>query len=690
VDEIVRLLLVDDQERNLDVLETILASSGCEFVRANSAEQALFALLHHDFAAIILDIKMPGTSGLELAQLIKARKRTQNIPILFLTAHTLDESDIVHAYDVGGVDYLIKPINPDILRSKVSVFVDLFRTTRALSNAVDALHSEIAEREKVQEELRIARDGLEVRVSERTAELDRANRELRESQAKFTAILQNTPALIYLMDAENRFLHVNRRFELIFGRRNDEIQGLSVYEVLPKSLAFTIDLNNRRVLAVRETEEFDEIIEERDGPHVYTSFRAPLFDSTGQAHGIVCVSRDITEKKRLENALLEADRRKDEFLATLAHELRNPLAPIRYALQVVNRTGPVTSELQWAISVIDRQAQHMARLVNDLLDVNRITRNTLELRRERVEISRIINAVTDTSRPFIKASGHEFSVQLPKTPVYVEADVVRLAQVFSNLLHNAAKYGGKSPSQPGEIILTCVQSGSSLTVTVKDTGIGIAAAMLPRVFDMFTQVGRSIEQTEGGLGIGLSLAKRLVEMHGGSIEARSEGLGRGSEFVVNLPVSMENGVEEPEASPESLGEAQARRRILIADDNPDVVEALKIMLETLGHEVESAHDGLEAVEKAGKFLPEIVVLDVGMPKLNGYSAARRIREQPWGKEMVLIAVTGWGTEDNKRQSAEAGFDVHLVKPVDPISFGNLIDSIRPAGVERLAVADDSH
>jgi PAS domain S-box-containing protein len=678
VDETVKLLLVDDEERNLDVLESILQSSGCQFVRAKSADEALLALLHHEFAAIVLDIKMPGIDGLELAQLIKARKRTRHVPIVFLTAHILEEKDILHAYDVGGVDYLIKPINPHILRSKVGVFVDLFRTTRALGNFVDALHSEIAEREKVQEELRQAKVELELRVLERTAELDRANREIRDSEARLSAILQNTRALVYLMDAESRFLHINRQLEQLLGKPSSEVLGRSVYDVLPQDTAATLDTNNCRVLMTGEATEFEETIEQDDGVHVYTSIRAPLLDEAGSAHGVVCVSTDITERKRLADALREADRRKDEFLATLAHELRNPLAPIRYALQAVNRTGPMTSELQWAISLIDRQTQHMARLINDLLDVNRITRKTLELRPERVELARIINSVTESSRPFIRAAGHELTIQLPSLPIYLNADVVRLAQVFSNLLHNASKYAGKRPQEPGQILITAKEVRNKAVVTVKDSGIGIAAAVLPRVFEMFTQIGRSLEQTEGGLGIGLALAKSLVEMHGGTIEAHSEGPGKGTEFTVTLPLAAEESHYAVSYPALAVPRFSAKRRILIADDSKDVTEAFKTMLAALGHDVESAHDGIEALEKAARFHPEIVVLDVGMPRLNGYETARRFKQQPWarGKDVVLIAVTGWGNESNQRQSEEAGFDVHLVKPVDPIAFGHLIDTLR--------------
>lgn len=804
VDETVKLLLVDDEERNLDALEAILAVSDYSFVRARSADEALLAVLNNEFAAIILDIKMPGTNGLELAQLIKARKRNQHVPILFLTAHTLDERDVLQAYGVGGVDYLSKPINPAILRSKVAVFADLCRTTRALEGAVEALHKEIGEREMVQEQLRLAKEELESRVLERTAELARANREvrdneerlrlalavaqvaawewdlksgkmrwsanpeivfgfpagafgpdsrishaahaedialldaalqravtsgdfeveyravrpdgtiawiadrgrivqepggrasrivgvsvdlttrkaaekaLRDSEARLSAILQNTSALVCLMDADNRFVHLNRRFEELLGKSNDEVRGRSIYDVLPHDTAATFDANNRRVLAEGVAVEFEELIADRDGPRIYTSVKAPLFDSSGKPHSIVGVSTDITERKRLEDALREADRRKDEFLATLAHELRNPIAPIRYAVQVLNLKGPTSPELRWAIEVIERQTQHMARLIDDLLDVNRITRNSLELRKERIELATVINEATETTRPLIERSGHELALDLPSKPIYVDADAMRLAQVFSNLLSNAAKYG-KGTQDRGHISLSVEDAGDRVTVTVKDTGVGIAPSMLPRIFDMFTQVGRSIEQSEGGLGIGLSLAKRLLEMHGGTIEARSEGIGRGSEFIVTLPVSSTPSLRDAKFSAGSQGPAGvSRHRILIADDNPDVAEAFQVMLEMLGHEVQTAQDGLEALEKAELFQPNVMALDIGMPKLNGYDTARRIRQQSWSKNVVLIALTGWGNEKDKRRSEEAGFNFHLVKPVDPVALGQLLDSLDPS------------
>jgi signal transduction histidine kinase len=560
VTESVKLLLVDDEERNLDALETILESTGCTLVRANSANAALLALLHNEFAAIILDIKMPGISGFELAQLIKVRRRTQHVPILFLTAYALDEKDVLQAYDVGAVDYITKPINPAILRSKVAVFIDLFRTTQALSNAVEALNLEISQREKVQEELRVSKDELEMRVLERTAALDRANREV-------------------------------------------------------------------------------------------------------QDHA---------------DALTEANRRKDEFLATLAHELRNPITPIRYAVEVVKQKNSSTPDLHWALELIERQTQHMARLIDDLLDVNRITRNALELRIERVGLSRVINAAIETSRPLIERSGYELVVRMPAQDVSIDADVVRLAQVFSNLLNNAAKYG-KGSGGSDRIYFSAEIVGDTAIVKVADEGVGIDRAMLPLVFEMFTQVGRSLEQSAGGLGIGLALAKRLVEMHGGKIKAFSEGVGKGSQFVVSLPITTKVAVpaESPQRRPQP--EKILKHRILIADDNVDVAEAFEIMLQTLGHEIAVAHDGVEAIEKAAMFQPDVIVLDVGMPKLNGYDAAREIRRQDWGQQVVLIAITGWGSEKDKQRAEEAGFDLHLVKPVEPTAISDLLASWHTAG-----------
>ncbi len=666
MDESVKILVVDDEPRNLDALESILESSGCSLVRANTADEALFAILQNDFAAIVLDIKMPGTDGLELAKLIKQRKRSQHVPILFLTAHGLDEREVLQAYGVGGVDFLSKPINPDILRSKIAVFVNLFRTTRALASVVEALNAEVAERQKAQEQLRNAKDQLETRVLERTAELARANREVRDNEERLRLALAVAQVATWEWNLSTGKMRWSADPEILFGFPPGSFgpNARISHAVHKDDFGALEDAFNRAMESGDFEAEYRAV--RPDGSVVWIADRGRVVqDSNGQASRIVGVSVDLTRRKRLEEALIESDRHKDEFLATLAHELRNPLAPIRYAVKVLDLKGPTTPELRWTVELIERQTQHMARLIDDLLDVNRISRNTLELRKETVELESIIAAAVETSRPLMERDGHELIVSVQSESVYLDADSVRLAQVLSNLLNNAAKYS-KRLEGGGTIWLTAKQEGDRAVITVRDCGIGIAPAMLSRVFEMFTQVGRSIGQSEGGLGIGLALAKRLVEMHGGTIEARSEGSGKGSEFSVRLPV-RENARDPKSAPPASSSfehQRSAKRRILIADDNRDVVESFELMLQALGHEVQTAVDGLEALEKAEEFRPEVIVLDIGMPKLNGYDTARRIRQQPWTRDVVLIAVTGWGNEKDKRQSADAGFNIHLVKPID--------------------------
>jgi PAS domain S-box-containing protein len=675
LDNDVKVLLVDDEPRNLDALESILESSGCSLIKAQTADHALFAILQNEFAAIVLDIKMPGTNGLELASLIKQRKRSQHVPILFLTAHSLDEQEVLQAYGVGGVDFLSKPINPNILRSKIAVFADLFRTTRALASTVEALNAEVAERQRAQEQLRFAKDELESRVLERTTELARANRELRDNEEWLRLALAVAQVATWEWDLSSGKMRWSADPEIVFGfpsgsfgpnRRISNAVHLDDIALLESAF--------HRAMTTGDFEAEYRVVRP-DNSTVWIADRGRIVhDSNNQPARIVGVSVDLTRRKLLEEALIESDRRKDEFLATLAHELRNPLAPVRYAVNVVGMKGPETPELRWAIDIIERQTQHMARLIDDLLDVNRITRNTLELRKEIAELSVIVSTAVEASQPVIEKNEQKLIIDLPGEPILLEADTVRLAQVFSNLLHNASKYS-KPPQGGGTIWLTAERDQTTATVTVRDNGIGIAAPMLSKVFDMFTQVGRSRGQSEGGLGIGLALAKRLVEMHGGVIEARSAGLNKGSEFVVRLPVKHIPRAEATAPPRQLASQDRQKRRILIADDNPDVLESFQLMLQMMGHEVETALDGLEAIEKAGQFEPEAIVLDIGMPGLDGLETARRIRQHPWGKRAILIAITGWGNDDNKRESSEAGFDVHLVKPVDPMTIVSTLDNI---------------
>jgi CheY-like chemotaxis protein len=383
----------------------------------------------------------------------------------------------------------------------------------------------------------------------------------------------------------------------------------------------------------------------------------------------------VHEQRAAEEALKAADHRKNEFLATLAHELRNPLAPIRNAAQVLKVKELADPDLKWGWEVIDRQVQQMARLLEDLLDVSRISHDKLYLRRERIEVAAVIRSAVETSRPLIDSGGQEFTVSLPSEPVYVDGDPVRLAQVFSNLLNNAAKY----TEAGGHIELTGTRQGSEVVVSVKDDGIGIASEMLPHIFDIFSQAKRVLDRSQGGLGIGLSLVRALTELHGGRITALSAGLGKGSEFIVRLPMLAEQPLQEAPAQTEQVKETRAKKcRLLIADDLKDSADTLAMMLKMMGHEVHTAYDGEEAVAAAAQFQPDVVLLDIGMPKLNGYDACRQIRQQPGGKQMLLIALTGWGKEDDRRQTDQAGFDHHMVKPVDPAALMRLIGSLSVA------------
>jgi PAS domain S-box-containing protein len=378
---------------------------------------------------------------------------------------------------------------------------------------------------------------------------------------------------------------------------------------------------------------------------------------------------DITERRRSVEALQEADRRKDEFLATLAHELRNPLAPINSGLHIL-RSAKDPAHTATALEIMERQVGQMVRLVDDLLDVARITTGKVEVRCEPIDLSAPINDALETSEPMFTESGQRFSLKRPPRPVYVNADRTRLAQVFSNLLNNSAKY-----SEPGqEISLTFEQDGDDAVIRVRDQGIGIHPDMLPRVFEMFRQADRTGGRSRGGLGIGLSLVKRIVEMHGGTVTAHSEGLGRGSEFIVRMPAVDANAVATRRDISASNGH-QPPRKILVVDDNADAAESLTALLKISGHDTRMAHDGQAAVEEARQFLPDVVFLDIGMPTLDGHETAKLIRQQPWGKDVVLVALTGWGQSEDRRRSKDAGFDHHLVKPADPAVVEKLLASL---------------
>ena len=405
-------------------------------------------------------------------------------------------------------------------------------------------------------------------------------------------------------------------------------------------------------------------------------------DAAGQPVALATVSQDITARKSMEDnlrslaaELSEADRRKDEFLATLAHELRNPLAAISNAVQVLRHGGRDSKTVDSTSEMLERQVGQVSRLVDDLLDMSRITQGKIELRKDHVELTPILDQAVETARALLESRHHDLTVTLPSGPIYLQADAARLAQVVGNLLSNASKF----TDDGGHIGLAVEREGKNVVIRVRDTGIGIAAADLPRLFDMFTQVDTSLERSRDGLGIGLTLVRALVEMHGGAVEARSAGLGQGSEFVVRLPTVAE--APKPGPRPTSGTRARpVRRRVLIVDDNQDGAESLAILLQLGGHETHTAHDGQQAIEDAERLRPDIVLLDIGLPRLNGYEVCRRIREQPWGKELSMVAVTGWGQQEDRRRSQEAGFDTHIVKPVEPEALMDLLASLPPTRV----------
>ena len=466
-------------------------------------------------------------------------------------------------------------------------------------------------------------------------------------------------------DGDWRMTYMNAAAERILGRQRGEVLGKTWHQAFPHAVGNPVDRMYQRVKSTRVAESMEYLY-----AHYARWLEISASPVTGGGVGVYF--RDVSDRKRAEEALKlaneqlrDAARRKDEFLATLGHELRNPLAPIRNAVEVMNLKGGDDPVLQSARDMIDRQARHMVRLIDDLLDASRITTGKVELRRERVELAVVVEQALETSRPHL--GGHEFTVTLPQQPVWLGADPVRLAQVLGNLLHNACKYTPPG----GQIRLTAELDGERVLISVRDSGIGIAAEHLPQLFEMFSQATPALERAQGGLGIGLALARALVEMHGGTIAARSDGPGRGSEFIVTLPLA--EAAPAAQAAKRRAAPASAARRVLIVDDNQDAAESLAMLLRAYGHRVEVQNDARTSLELAKTFAPDVVLLDLGMPGMNGYEACRALRAQPGGKAMLIAALTGWGQAEDQRRSRDAGFDQHLVKPVEAETLLELLN-----------------
>ena len=510
-------------------------------------------------------------------------------------------------------------------------------------------------------------------------EVKRAERELREQREQLETLLETVPVPVFLAhDPDARKISGNRAAAELF--RMPATANLSMApppgEEAPSLRAF----RNGKVVPAEElplqraargftvsADEIDYSLE--DGTILRTLVSArPLFGVDGKPRGAVAALMDVTELKASADALREADRLKNEFLATLSHELRNPLAPILTGLEVM-RVSHDADTLERTRATVERQSLQLVRLVDDLLDIARITRGRLELRRREIQLADVIEQAVDAVTPTMKQYGHTFDVEQPSLELRVHGDSERLVQVLGNLLHNAALY---TPPK-GRVTLRIERTGGEVAVVVEDTGVGIPLDMRERVFEMFAQVHRSHEGGHTGLGVGLTLARSLVELHGGTLEVESPGLDLGSTFTVRLPLLAQAApaalaIEPVEAAPA----ASIPRRVLIVDDNEAFIESLSILIETLGHDVRTAADGAEALEIGAELHPHIVLMDLGMPGMNGYDAARRMREEPWGRDITLVALTGWGRAEDKRRTREAGFDHHMVKPPQPAELRRLL------------------
>ena len=537
----------------------------------------------------------------------------------------------------------------------------------AFSRAVPLLHED----GRISEWFGTARDVTAQRQASEV--LTRATVATDRQRRLYEAILSGTPDFIYVFSLDYRVLYANDALLIMWGVSLENTIGKTFLELGYEQ--WHAEMHCREIDQVRTTRQpirGEVPFNGTNGRRIYDYIFVPVFDADGKVEAVAGTTRDVTERKSMEDelrrlaaTLSDADHRKDEFIATLAHELRNPLAPIRNGLQILKlvQNDPISREQSRAM--MERQVDQLVRLVDDLLDVSRISRGKIELRRERVLLVDVLASAVETSRPLIEQMGHELSITPPPQPVVVDGDLTRLAQVFLNLLNNAAKYSERG----GHIWLTTELRGTDVVVSVRDTGIGIAAEQLPRIFELFSQVDQSLEKSQGGLGIGLTLVRRLVEMHGGSVEARSEGPGRGSEFIVQLPIVAEAAAEPPKKQEAA---SKSSLRILIVDDNHDSATSLALMLKYLGNVTRTAADGEEAIAATTEFQPQVVLLDIGLPKLNGYEACRRIRQLAGGKELLIIAQTGWGQDEDRQRTRDAGFDHHLVKPVEIATLMKLL------------------
>ena len=682
------ILIVDDRLDKRVVFRTILEELDQNIVTASSGEEALRWLLDNECAVILLDVNMPGMDGLETAELIRSRRKSAHTPIIFITAFA-DEMHTARGYSLGAVDYILSPVVPNILRSKVKALVQLHRLNAELKKRSDervALVREQAARTSAEEQQR------------RASFLAEAT-QVMASSLDVETILKGASELVVPFLADFGAVVLVNEDGSTRARRTAGVAGWEHYlGARRESFEAMLTQQQQRVVASGEYAHCDRVTlppdaDSADDAPAGEIHAFPLV-TRGKARGALMLALGPSSRRiagadlaladslagraaaSLDNCLLYeeiqgADRRKNEFLATLSHELRNPLAPMRAALHMLRTREVDGARAKGLLETMDRQVVQMTRLVEDLLDISRITRGVIELRREPVDVGAEIRNALESCEGPLEIGRHELKVNLPPEPVKVTADRARLQQILENLILNAVKY-----TEPGgRIEVSAHRQGDDVVIKVRDNGIGIAQDKLQQVWDLFVQVDESTERTRKGLGIGLALVKDLVGRHGGEVQAESDGLGKGSTFSVRLPraPSEEARREEP-AAPAVAAPAKASRRVLIVDDNIDAAETLAMMLEILGQQTRQAHDGNKAVAMAKEFNPEVVFMDIGLPGLSGHEAAARIRKDLGMTQAYLVALSGYGTEEDRRKSMYAGFDSHLVKPLDPATLPAILAS----------------
>jgi PAS domain S-box-containing protein len=623
------VLIVDDDDAKRHAIAKILRRAGFETTEAGTAADA-FRLVLERPSIVILDVKLPDMSGFEVCKRIKSDPATATIPVLHVSTTFVEIEDRIHGLEGGADGYLTDVLEP----------LELVATVRAL---------------------------LRARRAEEAAQIS-----TRQWQVTFDAISDG----VAVLDCDGQVVQVNSAMESICGRSSSELSKQSMLNLFPTPHGAD-DSPFQRMLASGHR----EALELTSGDRWLRVTVDPVRDVAGAIKGGVCIALDITDRRRLEEELRRraeelsvADRRKDEFLAMLAHELRNPLAPIANALEAIRQGHSDEAATEESLEIAVRQVGHMSHLLDDLLDVSRFTRGNIQLRKIPVELASVLNQAVETSRPLIETGRHQLSISFPDAPVWLEGDPTRLAQIVSNLLNNAAKYTERG----GQIALSAKREGTEAVVRVRDNGIGLSTEMLPRVFDLFAQEDRSLDRAQGGLGIGLTLVRSLVHLHSGSVSVESRGPGQGSEFIVRLPVSTRTGAKPVTREGDQAANATFQRvlQLLVVDDSHDSARSLARVLKLWGHDVRVAHDGPTAIEIVASEPLDAVLLDIGLPRMDGYQVAERLRTQFGAARPVLVALTGYGQEEDRARSRSAGFDHHLVKPVELESLRQMLSDVK--------------